>query len=169
MEYYAKSPNAQGNQPTVKEHLQRVAEFAQMYGEPLKLGEVTKMIGQLHDFGKYTQAFQDVLKGIRTGVDHAMGGACFAEACYKGRLSSHPIAEAINGHHDGLVAYDEIKGELYAVADPKKTVHGNAGKAPAIAAKEQLLTANTAFRKDFPDFKPPKLPKPPEGELESML
>lgn len=169
MEYYAKSPNAQGNQPTVKEHLQRVAEFAQMYGEPLKLGEVTKMIGQLHDFGKYTQAFQDVLKGIRTGVDHAMGGACFAEACYKGRPSSHPIAEAINGHHDGLVAYDEIKGELYAVADPKKTVHGNAGKAPAIAAKEQLLTANTAFRKDFPDFKPPKLPKPPEGELESML
>ena len=128
MEYYAKSPNAQGNQPTVKEHLQRVAEFAQMYGEPLKLGEVTKMIGQLHDFGKYTQAFQDVLKGIRTGVDHAMGGACFAEACYKGRPSSHPIAEAINGHHDGLVAYDEIKGELYAVADPKKTVHGNGGK-----------------------------------------
>ena len=93
----------------------------------------------------------------------------FCRSLYKGRPSSHPIAEAINGHHDGLVAYDEIKGELYAVADPKKTVHGNAGKAPAIAAKEQLLTANTAFRKDFPDFKPPKLPKPPEGELESML
>ncbi len=34
-----------------------------------------ELIELLHDFGKYTQAFQDVLKGIRTGVDHAMGGA----------------------------------------------------------------------------------------------
>ena len=56
MEYYAKSPNAQGNQPTVKEHLQRVAEFAQMYGEPLKLGEVTIMIN-LRQWNGISQIF----------------------------------------------------------------------------------------------------------------
>ena len=169
MEYYAKSPNAQGHQPTVKEHLERVAEFAGMYGEPLGLGPVTEMIGRLHDFGKYTQAFQDVLKGIRTGVDHAMGGACYAEGRYRKNPGRYSIVEAINGHHDGLVAYDEIKGELYAVADPKKTAHGNAGKDPAIENEDQLREAIAAFKKDFPDFKLPKLPKPPETELESML
>lgn len=75
MEYYAKSPNAQGHQPTVKEHLQKVAKLTQMHGELIGLGLVMELIELLHDFGKYTQAFQDVLKGIRTGVDHAMGGA----------------------------------------------------------------------------------------------
>ncbi len=48
-------------------------------------------------------------------------------------------------------------------------VHGNAGKDPAIENEEQLREAIAAFKKDFPDFKLPKLPKSPERELESML
>lgn len=32
MIYYAKSPNSQGYQQTVKEHLQAVAEFARKFG-----------------------------------------------------------------------------------------------------------------------------------------
>mgnify|MGYP005900278401 CR=1 FL=1 len=34
MIYYAKSPNPQGYQQTVKEHLQAVAELAQKFGTP---------------------------------------------------------------------------------------------------------------------------------------
>ena len=170
MEYYAKSKNPQGHQETVKEHLQKVGLLAREYGEPLGLGEAAALEGTVHDFGKYTQAFQDVLKGLRTGIDHAMGGACFLESIYRGRASIRPVVEAVNGHHDGLVAYNAIRDDLHAVADQAKTAHGNGGKDPSIKSREQLLTAHAAFQKDFPDFRPPKqLPVPPSAELESML
>ncbi len=42
-------------------------------------------------------------------------------------------------------------------------------KNPSIENRRQLKDANAAFRKDFPDFRLPKLPIPPAAELESML
>ena len=69
MEYYAKSENSQGHQETVKEHLQKVAALAREYGEALGLADAAKPGAHVHDFGKYTKASQDVLKGTRTGVD----------------------------------------------------------------------------------------------------
>ena len=170
MIYYAKSPNSQGYQQTVKEHLLVVAERAQKFGTPIGLDTAAELAGQTHDFGKYSQAFQEVLRGIRTGgVDHAMGGACYLEAVYRGSVGARPVIEAVNGHHNGLVAYDEIRSELHAVADPRKRPCGNGGKTPAIEDTEQLQAASTAFRKDFPSFKPPMLSAPPIAELESML
>lgn len=169
MEYYAKSENLQGHQETVKEHLQKVAALAREYGEALGLADAAGLEGLVHDFGKYTEAFQDVWKGKRTGVDHAISGACFLECCYRGRPGSRPVIEAVNGHHAGLVAYDTIKAELHAIADDRKQAHGNAGKTPSIENAAQLKEANAAFQKDFPDFRLPKLPIPPADELESML
>ena len=120
MIYYAKSPNSQGYQQTVKEHLQAVAEFARKFGAAIGLDTAAELAGQTHDFGKYSQAFQEVLRGTRIGVDHAMGGACYLEAVYRGSVGARPVIEAVNGHHNGLVAYDEIRSELHAVADPRK-------------------------------------------------
>ena len=169
MEYYAKSENLQGHQETVKEHLQKVAALAREYGEALGLADAAGLEGLVHDFGKYTASFQEVWKGERTGVDHAISGACFLECCYRGRPGSRPVIEAVNGHHAGLVAYDMIKAELHAIADDRKQAHGNAGKTPSIENAAQLKEANAAFQKDFPDFRLPKLPIPPADELESML
>ena len=169
MEYYAKSPNPQGHQETVKEHLQKVAALAREYGEALALADAAELEGRVHDFGKYTESFQDVLKGARTGVDHAISGACFLEGCYRGKPGSRPVIEAVNGHHAGLAAYDMIKAELHTIADECKQAHGNAGKSPSIENTTQLKEAIAAFRRDFPDFSPPKLPIPPTTELESML
>lgn len=149
MEYYAKSENLQGHQETVKEHLQRVAALAREYGEALGLADAAGLEGLVHDFGKYTEAFQDVWKCKRTGVDHAISGACFLECCYRGRPGSRPVIEAVNGHHAGLVAYDMIKAELHAIADDRKQAHGNAGKTPSIENAAQLKEANAAFQKDF--------------------
>ena len=169
MEYYAKSENSQGHQETVKEHMRKVAALAREYGEYLSFGDILWLAGQVHNLGKYTESFQDVWKGLRTGVDRAISGACFLECLYRGRPGSHPVIEAVNGHHAGLVGYDTIKAELHAIADDHKQAHGNAGKTPSIENRKQLEDANTAFRKDFPDFRPPKLPIPPATELESML
>ena len=156
MEYYAKSKNPQGHQETVKEHLQKVTALAQAYGKLLGLEKITELAGHVHDFGKYPRTYQDVLTGARTGIDHAIGGACFLEYCYRGKPESRPVIEAVNGHHDGLTAYNTIKAELHAVADDHKQAHGNAGKTPSIETAAQLNEAIAAFRNDFPDFKLPK-------------
>ena len=89
MEYYAKSENLQGHQETVKEHLRKVSALAREYGEALGLADAAGLEGLVHDFGKYTKAFQDVWKGKRTGVDHAISGACFLECCYSTGLLRH--------------------------------------------------------------------------------
>ncbi len=169
MEYYAKSKNTQGHQETVKEHLQKVSTLAREYGEPLGIGEIAGLAGQVHDLGKYSEAFQDVLKGIRTGVDHAMGGACFAEGCYRGKAGVRPVVETVKGHHDGLTAYGEVKQELHAMAEENGHARGSGGKTPSINGRDQLQAAIDAFRHDFPDFRPPHLSVPPTVELESML
>ena len=93
MEYYAKSENSQGHQETVREHLQKVAALAREYGEALGLADAAKLGSHVHDFGKYTKASQDVLKGTRTGVDHAISSACFLECCYKGSPGSCPVIQ----------------------------------------------------------------------------
>ena len=93
MEYYAKSENSQGHQETVKEHLQKIAALAREYGEALGLADAAKLGAHVHDFGKYTKASQDVLKGTRTGVDHAISSACFLECCYKGSPGSCPVIQ----------------------------------------------------------------------------
>ena len=98
MIYYAKSPNPQGYQQTVKEHLLAVAELAQKFGADIGLEAAAELAGQTHDFGKYSQAFQEVLNGTRSGVDHAMGGACYLEAIYRGSVGARPVIEAVNGH-----------------------------------------------------------------------
>ena len=51
MIYYAKSPNSQGYQQTVKEHLQAVAEFARKFGAAIGLDTAAELAGQTHDFG----------------------------------------------------------------------------------------------------------------------
>lgn len=140
MEYYAKSENSQGHQETVKEHLQKVAALAREYGEALGLADAAKPVAHVHDFGKYTKASQDVLKGTRTGVDHAISSACFLECCYKGSPGNCPVIETVNGLHDGLVVYDMIKAELHAIADDCKQAHGNAEKRPQSKAAGRWKT-----------------------------
>ena len=93
MEYYAKSESSQGHQETEKEHLQKVAALAREYGEALGLADAAKLGAHVHDFGKYTKVSQDVLKGTRMGVDHAISSACFLECCYKGSPGSCPVIQ----------------------------------------------------------------------------
>ncbi len=72
MEYWAKSKDTQGHQETVKEHLQKVSELARQFGEGIGAADAAQLAGQMHDLGKYSEAFQKVLEGAKTDVDHAL-------------------------------------------------------------------------------------------------
>ena len=77
MIYYAKSSQKDGTGETVREHLQAVETLARIYGKAFDAEIPADLCGLFHDFGKYSAAFQRVLQGTQTGVDHAIGGAAF--------------------------------------------------------------------------------------------
>ena len=76
-QYYAKSKRKDGTQAFVKEHLEEVSEKAGVFGEQIGSRKTAELCGKLHDFGKYSRSFQDVLEGKRTHIDHALCGAEF--------------------------------------------------------------------------------------------
>lgn len=100
MTYYAKSPQRDGTQETVREHTQKVKVLAQTYGKSFGEEISAGLCGVFHDFGKYSSAFQQVLQGTRTGVDHAIAGAVFLYGLRKKAL--HPIIEVVAAHHSHL-------------------------------------------------------------------
>ena len=108
--YFAKSPDANGHSETVAEHLEKVAGMAGIFGKETGQQNAARVAGQIHDFGKYSRAFQEVLVGTRHGVDHAFPGAVFLYRAGKERLRA--IIEAVNGHHDGLRSLEAIKPEM---------------------------------------------------------
>ncbi|MGE0803847.1 MAG: CRISPR-associated endonuclease Cas3'', partial [Lautropia sp.] len=107
MEFFAHStsnPDRSDWQP-LREHLlasaERCARHAALFG-----GEsLAWPLGALHDLGKYTERFQDRLRGDPTRVDHATWGARIARERYGplGLLLAYGIA----GHHAGLANGDD--------------------------------------------------------------
>ena len=168
--YYAKSREAGGHQQTNREHLQKVSSLAKQYGMEIGRADEARLCGLLHDFGKYSRNFQDVLRGTRTGVDHAIGGAAFLYmSSGREKLPYLAAIEAICGHHDGLVNYEDIKSNI------KQSLHGPvtclSGKEASLAGAEEYMQAMAAFSRDFPDFSIPQLSHPSvgEGNAVSML
>lgn len=153
--YYAKSKLPSGCQPTVKEHLEAVANLAKQYGASFGRGEEAWMAGLFHDFGKYSDAFAEVLQGTRRNVDHAMCGAAFLTS--QGRKKAYrPIIEAINGHHSGLLAFGELEN-VFQESFRGQDFSPNGGKTAALAGEAAYRGAAGCFRNDFPDFILPKL------------
>lgn len=170
MPYYAKSKNAAGKQPTNKEHLRAVSDLAYKYGQSCACGNAAYLAGLLHDFGKYSALFQDVLEGRASNIDHAMPGAAFLNHSTKGRMACRPVVEAINGHHDGLIGYTYIKDQLLHIVKNSGTADGNAGKRASLCGIEQMRLAADALLSDFPELKQlPNIEELTGTELETML
>src|SRR5271168_2743945 len=86
-------------------HLTAVGQLAGMRGRKFGAGEAAALAGVLHDLGKYTEGFQNRLRG-GASVDHSTAGAREvlndnsggAQAALMRQLVAHCIA----GHHAGL-------------------------------------------------------------------
>jgi CRISPR-associated endonuclease/helicase Cas3 len=83
---------------TMTEHGSNVSTLARI--RALAFGEETraKLMGQLHDIGKYGELFQRRLEGEGSGLDHWSAGAAIALETYR----DIGMALAIQGHHIGL-------------------------------------------------------------------
>ena len=171
MTYYAKSPQPDGTQKTVRTHLQEVEFLSGKYGKAFDAEIPARLCGLLHDFGKYSPTFQDVLTGKCSGIDHAIGGAAFLYLLQKKALRS--IIEAIAAHHSHIISQEDLAGVLNSVVRTTDIVTTLSGKQSSLCGIEAYQRATEAFQNDFPNFQLPKiktlLPKTPLTNQESSM
>lgn len=107
----------QSDWQTLASHLSAVGQIAGENAEVFGAGGFGKVAGLLHDLGKYTEKFQERLKG-GPSVDHSTWGARIACDRY-GRLGNL-LAYGIAGHHAGL-ANGRDTGKRRNLADRLRT------------------------------------------------
>ena len=94
--YYA-HVREDGKTQTVEEHLRGTAELCGFFADAFQSREQGTLIGDAHDIGKFSAAFQQRLFDKAPRVDHSTAGAY---ECFKRR---QPYAAfCIAGHHSGL-------------------------------------------------------------------
>lgn len=135
MTYYAKTA-ANGHQTTVEEHCTAVANMAKQFGAEIGREKEACLAGLFHDFGKYGARFQEVLRGTRHHVDHAICGASILFQKY-GRRSNWAVLEAVNGHHDGLLERAQLEARLRENIQNERPIENDAGKYGGLAGKEE--------------------------------
>lgn len=103
MTYYA---HTKGDDPTnwqtLKDHLTSTARLAAEFGQDAGVSELAYIAGIVHDLGKYSQAFQNRLKGAKQRVDHSTAGGKELLAHYPVNKLAELLAYCIVGHHAGL-------------------------------------------------------------------
>ena len=85
---------------TLQSHLVNVGEIAAEFARVFGAQEIAYQTGQLHDLGKYSEAFDRRLHG-GPSVDHATAGAKVAIERW-GNVIGKLMAFCIAGHHAGL-------------------------------------------------------------------
>ncbi len=112
--------NTDGNHQTLREHLLAVSELSERHLKKISADKAGALIGLLHDFGKYSEAFQQYLRDIeinqdteseapkRGSVKHSTAGAQRTFSCLsmKGTPASiigEILALCIASHHTGLI------------------------------------------------------------------
>lgn len=142
-QYYAKSENSFGEQVTVKEHLRAVSQMAKDFAKDFGMEAEGELVGLLHDFGKYSPHFQNVLKGEESGIDHAYPGASLAMA-----LPAY-IPEVIAAHHSGL--QPRVPGLTQYQGFPQTTPLLS-GRISSLQTKEEYKAAVATLYLDFPEI-----------------
>lgn len=164
--YFAKSKLKNGKQVTVDEHNEEVSHRASKFGKPIDMEKEAEVAGIFHDFGKYGEDFQDVLKNAKHNVDHAVCGAAILYNIINNKIKLassskktpyHSIIEAVNGHHDGLKYIGDIKDYLRTniLSDEKISVNG--GRYSALSGRGEYQKAFETFCNEHSSFKFPPI------------
>ena len=97
MTQYIAHKRDDGTEQLLKHHLLGVAELSRKFAEIFGAGELAYKIGLYHDVGKYSDEFQQRIRGKNIKVDHSTAGAkLFLEA------KDFVAAFCVAGHHGGI-------------------------------------------------------------------
>ena len=103
MKYYARK-DKDGKLEPLEHHINLVAKKAAEYADLFGCGKIGELCGDLHDCGKYTKKFQEVLLGSRTKIDHAIVAGILIYNHFPAIPSAtrEIIAGVCAAHHSGL-------------------------------------------------------------------
>ncbi len=121
---------------TLRSHLSEVGELAAEFADKLQLPNAGRLLGLLHDFGKYSQEFQSYIQSATGGIDqddeawvdanllqgkidHSTAGAQYlwkklggtGGRAAQGELCAQILALCIASHHSGLIDCLDADGE----------------------------------------------------------
>ena len=111
---------------SVKDHLENVSLITRCYAKKIGVPEAGELLGLLHDFGKYSQAFQAYIqsatgmldpdrddnfvdaKALKGQIDHSTAGAqwiweYFGRYGQQGEVVGQILALCLASHHSGLI------------------------------------------------------------------
>ena len=123
MKFVARLCSCSQAEQSVCEHLQEVAELCEKFAQKVGVPEAGRLLGLLHDFGKYSSEFQKYIRAekkvkiLKKGkIDHATAGAQWIwQHCEKrgeaGRLMGQMLAICLASHHGGLLDCLKPDGE----------------------------------------------------------
>ena len=123
MRYYAHSSRGPRQEwQTFADHAGGVAARATEFLHDFGLGDLARAWGVLHDVGKVTREFQDILAGSARRFDHSAPGARIALDKY-GRIG-RLLAPGIAGHHAGMADWSALGDRLRRAAEPDQAWKG---------------------------------------------
>lgn len=91
--------NDKGKEQLLRDHLENSAILCGQFAEQFGAYEWGYCCGLLHDIGKYSQKFQERVRGSKERVDHSTAGA---KLCWDKKGMYQFLSYCIAGHHAGL-------------------------------------------------------------------
>lgn len=161
--FYARSANASGEKETLRHHAQRVSQLCGEFLKPIGYTEIGNALGGLHDFGKASDRFAEVLEGKRVHVNHAYPGAALAYFQYKQKKTAKMLAAVIAAHHSHL--------DSSCILRLKELMQGTGsdcdeeGNTFSLFGAAEMKEALEVFQKENPQLMQIKIPQPlPDGD-----
>ena len=101
-QYFARPANEQGEWEPLSHHLKRADTLCSGFLSEFGYEGWGAALAIFHDFGKFGDLFQQVLRHERTGIDHASPGAALVYSTYQKRPGVILAASVISSHHSRL-------------------------------------------------------------------
>ncbi|MCD8381105.1 MAG: CRISPR-associated endonuclease Cas3'' [Lachnospiraceae bacterium] len=163
MEYYARSENALGERETINHHLKRTGELCADFLSELGFSDWGLVLGQTHDYGKFSSSFQQVLDKKKVGVNHALPGAALLQSMYKGTINAKLLGAVVASHHSELKSYSDYEPEIRKSYFGEGANLDRQNREYSLFGKNEYQQAACEWRKNF---KRVKLTSAPDFEIE---
>ena len=166
---WAHSANDGGIWQSVEAHLKGTAALCAGYLRGLGCESAGRLLGEFHDFGKYSERFQEVLHGREFRVDHAFPSAAFlwyvyykAKACPE---EARILATVIASHHGQIVPFCEKTAKDCLTG--KGDGFDPSGYRYSLKGESEFREAAGKFKKEIPLCLPRSIRIPYHGEGEA--
>lgn len=164
--YYARSANASGEKETLACHAQRASELCGEFLKPIGFAEIGAILGGLHDFGKASDRFAEVLEGKRVHVNHAYPGAALAYWQYGQKKTARILATVIAAHHSCLNGNCIMR--LKELMQGTGSGYDEDGNVFSLFGMAEMKEALEAFQAENPRLMGIKIPKPFPDEEDAV-